>query len=190
MWGRPGLRWRTGGTMGMVHAGSKYLNNAIQKYGKDKFIYEILDFAFTQSQADCLEINCINKYDSQNPEKGYNIKNGGSSGKHSLETRKYLSQIRRGTKLGDENTFFGKSHTDETKQKISKTKRTFTDQIELQILQEYNLGNTSMQKLASKYDVSVKVIFNIINRGQDGRIHKGRGYQHDPRSGRFQRIKS
>jgi len=38
--------------------------------------------------------------------------------KHSLETKLKLSQMRKGTQKGEKNNFYGKKHTEETKQKI------------------------------------------------------------------------
>lgn len=53
------------------------LKPAIKKYGKENFSKEIITIAMTQSEADVLEKYYIEKYDSTNPEKGYNILKGG-----------------------------------------------------------------------------------------------------------------
>lgn len=55
----------------------QYIHRAMKKYGIEKFIYQIIDFANNQWQADCLEINYIDQYDSRNVEKGYNLSPGG-----------------------------------------------------------------------------------------------------------------
>ena len=49
----------------------------MKKYGVENFTYEVIDFAFDQWQADCLEKNYIHQYDSRNKEHGYNIAPGG-----------------------------------------------------------------------------------------------------------------
>lgn len=54
----------------------KKLKPAIKKYGKENFSKEIITIAMTQSEADALESYYIEKYDSTNPEKGYNILKG------------------------------------------------------------------------------------------------------------------
>lgn len=53
------------------------LIKAIKKHGKENFSKEILTIAISQSEADVLEKYYIKKYDSTNPEKGYNILKGG-----------------------------------------------------------------------------------------------------------------
>lgn len=184
-WATLEFRWNNG----HGYAGSKYLHSAIKKHGKENFKYEILALVSNQQLADYLEDYYIKEYDSMNYKIGYNLKEGGSTGKHSIKTRQFLSKIRRGTKLGNENTFYGKSHTPETKMRISKTKKYFSDEIESQIIKEYTDNIVSMQQVASKYDVSVKVIFNILHRGKNDKLYKGRGYQHCPRTGRFQSTK-
>lgn len=95
-----GQTWQTlkarNGTNGSKYNHSLYLYNAIQKYGWDNFYYETLTFCGTQESADYWETYFIDKYDSQNRERGYNLKNGGSRGKCSEETKKKLSKIHKG----------------------------------------------------------------------------------------------
>lgn len=122
---------------GFGYSGCIYLNYAIEKYGKDNFYYTNLDFAFTQAQANILEDFYIDKYDSTNPEKGYNIKKGGTHGSHSYETKKKLSDTNKGKKQSEETkalrskimmgnkhgvgnkNHFGHKHSDESKKKMS-----------------------------------------------------------------------
>lgn len=80
------------GKDGSKYKNSLYLFSAIQKYGVDKFQYEILVECRDQESADSLEEHFINKYDSRNSQIGYNLKEGGSSGRHSDETRKKISE--------------------------------------------------------------------------------------------------
>ena len=58
-------------------SGGRRYQNAIKKYGKENFSKEIITIAMTQSEADVLEKYYIKKYDSTNPEKGYNTLVGG-----------------------------------------------------------------------------------------------------------------
>jgi group I intron endonuclease len=73
---------------------SPKLKNAIKKYGKDCFcvdvVYEFTDC--TQNDLDEKEIEFIKKINTLHPN-GYNLKQGGSGGRHSEETKKLLSQI-------------------------------------------------------------------------------------------------
>lgn len=74
---KPEQRWKNG-------AGYKsctYFYNAIQKYGWDNFQHIILDQGeMTQKEADDKECFYIQQYDTLNPQKGYNIVNGGYRG--------------------------------------------------------------------------------------------------------------
>ena len=69
-------RWKNG-------AGYKtctYFYNAIQKYGWENFDHIILEqIDCTQNEANVIEQQYIQYYDSSNPQKGYNITKGGSN---------------------------------------------------------------------------------------------------------------
>lgn len=80
------------GKNGCNYKNSIYLYNAIQKYGVDNFHYEILTECDSQEYADILENENIIKYDSRNPKIGYNLKEGGSAGKHSDKTKAKISK--------------------------------------------------------------------------------------------------
>lgn len=70
------------------------LFNAIQKYGADNFSIQPLVVCSTQEVADFWEDYFITKYDSV--EKGYNIRYGGSRGKHTPEAKKKMSDAHMG----------------------------------------------------------------------------------------------
>lgn len=69
-------------------------SRAIQKYGKQSFKWEVLAKAETQRDLDRLEKHFIKKYNSTNPSLGYNIKEGGSHGKHNLSTKIKISRAK------------------------------------------------------------------------------------------------
>lgn len=52
--------------------------NAIRKYGKDAFTHEILEVCETLETANGAEKRWISEYDTRNPERGFNIRVGGS----------------------------------------------------------------------------------------------------------------
>lgn len=66
-----------------------YLNNAIKKYGSDKFVLELLHVCSIKD-ADNIESNEIIKNNSLYPN-GYNLNTGGRSFKSSNESRKRVS---------------------------------------------------------------------------------------------------
>ena len=82
---------------------------AIQKYGWDNFDHIILFTNLTEQEASEKEKELIQFYDSY--KNGYNADLGGSTTNHSPETLEKMRQ-----------SMLGKKHTQETKDKISKTK--------------------------------------------------------------------
>lgn len=90
--------------------------NAINKYGWDNFSHEIVASNLTKEEADTLEKEYIKKYDTRNPLKGYNIREGGSNGHLSEQTKQKLSEIMKGKYDGENNPFYGKHHTQEVKE--------------------------------------------------------------------------
>lgn len=117
------------GREGRGYSNSPYIFNAINKYGAENFTYQILTTCEDQETADILEDEYINLYDSRNHDIGYNIKQGGSAGKHSEETKrkisenvprywlgKHLSEESK-KKISEKNT--GRKHTEEWKKQTS-----------------------------------------------------------------------
>lgn len=122
---------------------SPHLNNAIKKYGKKQFYYELLTVAHTQEIADYWEIYFIAKYKSADNKIGYNIRDGGSRGKQSEETKRKISFANSGEKngmfgkkaspealskkseamRGEKNPFYGKKHSEELLAKIAASNR-------------------------------------------------------------------
>lgn len=78
------------------YVGSPYFYHAIQKYGWNNFQHEFLKTNLTQEEADYWERYFIKKYQSTNPQYGYNICEGGE---HKVALH------------GELNGFYGKQHT-------------------------------------------------------------------------------
>ena len=97
--------------------GSQLVKQAVDKYGKDVFVIEILHDGIIPELLDSYEIEAIAKYNTVAPN-GYNLTTGGSgtSGrKHSLETRRKMSEAAMGRKAPN----LGKKHSAETRRKMS-----------------------------------------------------------------------
>lgn len=112
------------------------LARAMNKYGIDKFNIQLLTITHTQEVSDYWENYFIEKYDAIN--NGYNIKNGGSKGRHSTETAAKISKALKGKKFSKNHReniskakvgksiphmignkiWLGKTHSKETKQKL------------------------------------------------------------------------
>ena len=90
------------------------IHNSIKKYGWDNFEQLILDKASNKEQLDVLECFYIEKF--QSIEYGYNLKCGGSYGRHSEETKQKMKKPKSEkhkkniaiSKTGDKSPNFGK----------------------------------------------------------------------------------
>lgn len=128
----PNDRWRNG----LGYNDKQYFRKAIDKYGFDNFDHIIISSGLNKEDAEHMEVDLISKYNTTDNRHGYNISNGGNSnGKHTKETkdkmriarkkippRKQSEKTKRKISLstsGELNHFYGKHHTDETKEKIS-----------------------------------------------------------------------
>ena len=136
-----GSRWRVHkyDLRGQKHSNS-YLQDSVNRYGIESFDFEILEEC---EPALCISLEqwWMNMLDSCNPSVGYNLCSvaGSSRGrKPSAETRKKMSDIRKGRKFSEEHKaaigrahkgrkkprgydarhFLGHHHTEESKQKI------------------------------------------------------------------------
>jgi group I intron endonuclease len=92
-----------------------YFYNAIKKYGWDNFTVEILQDNLTHEQANEFEVNYIKLFNSQDPNIGYNISDGGNT---NSVLRKKIYQysldgeyIREWESLSDARRFYGQGIT-------------------------------------------------------------------------------
>lgn len=99
--------------------GSPALKNAIKKYGKENFVCNLLDLAYSQKEANEKEkmwIKCTGSYKANN---GYNLSMGGCIGEFNKETILKMSK----SKKGENNSFYNRHHTKEAKEKMSAWKK-------------------------------------------------------------------
>lgn len=143
-------------------------------------MFEVIAQAKTIDAIDQAEIDCISQHNSSDKKYGYNIALGGN-GKRivSEETKKKISKLMMGRKpseetlrkrslsmlgknKGDENGMFGTPSENTTCAKLTLLQA-------LEIKREYSTGDISSIKLARKYGVSKKTIWNILH----DKIYKG-----------------
>lgn len=109
-------RWANGNG----YKSNEHFTQAINKYGQENFLHEVLYSCETKEEACAKEIELIAKYHATDPDIGYNISLGGTAPmfgrKHSEENKLKFSQQRKGEK----NAFYGRKHTEETKEKLRK----------------------------------------------------------------------
>lgn len=106
----------------------KILRLAIKKYGKENFKKDILEIVDDITKAAEREAYWIEFFNARNHEIGYNILSGGISWigmHHTEETKNKISETRKNNKsaVGEKNAMFGKKHTEESKQKMSKSSK-------------------------------------------------------------------
>ena len=95
--------------------GSLLIKQAIEKYGRDAFTYEILHDGIIPEFLDILEIEAIEKFNTVSPH-GYNLTTGGGGGSRSEQTLRKMSAAAKG------NThWLGRKHTDESRRKMSES---------------------------------------------------------------------
>lgn len=103
---------------------NKAFYNAIKKYGWDNLEWETIDTSETEEDLLKKEIYWIKYYNTYIHSKdtmGYNSTIGGegtSGYKFTKKQKEYLSIV----KLGENNSFYGKKHTEETKERQSQAK--------------------------------------------------------------------
>lgn len=117
------------GKNGANYRKNTFFYRAIEKYGWDAFSHEIIADGMSLEDAAKTEVALISKYNSTNPQFGYNISDGGESG-HSgchmtVEERTKRSEMMRGNnnpcfgKYGAEHPAYGCKHSDESKSAVS-----------------------------------------------------------------------
>jgi group I intron endonuclease len=117
---KPEYRWNNG----RGYWQNPYFTSAIEKYGWENFSHEILFSGLSKEEAESLEIEMIAKYDSTNREKGYNCELGGNTqGKTTDETRRKISQARKGKCTGVQHPQYGKHLSNEHRKNISAANR-------------------------------------------------------------------
>ncbi|MDD6196863.1 MAG: NUMOD3 domain-containing DNA-binding protein [[Clostridium] aminophilum] len=95
---------------------NEQLLGEIEKYGFDAFyVEEEYDVALSREELEALEIRYIAEFKANIC--GYNSESGGANGRPNAKTREKQA------KFGVENPFFGKHHTKETRDKLSKAKK-------------------------------------------------------------------
>jgi group I intron endonuclease len=97
------------------------LQRAWKKYGGSTFKFEIIETCSSIDELNSREIELIKEYDSI--KHGFNFKEGGRNGTHSEETRKKLSRVNLGKHVGSKNNMYGKSHSVDTKKQISENRK-------------------------------------------------------------------
>lgn len=130
-------RWKYGNG----YVGSPHFNNAIKKYGWDNFEHNIIATGLSVDEANQMEYELIEKYQTINPQFGYNILPGGRNAPMPEEIRRKISESKMGHFVSDEtrrkisenhadmsgknNPRYGVHLSDETKAKIRENNKSW-----------------------------------------------------------------
>ena len=163
---KPTNRWKNG--RGYDECPRFY--NAIQKYGWDGFRHEILYTNLSQTEAEQLEVDLIAKYETRNPDKGYNMTSGGATNSgwhHSPETKEKLSKIASARTLSDDTkrkigeSSKGRVRTDVTRKRLSESlKGRFVGEETRAKLRELNTGKKFSDSARAKMSAQRKGALN------------------------------
>ena len=170
----PAARWRRHKSDAKLGKNKLHLSRAMRKHGIQNFVFEVIAQAKTLEDIDQLEVDGIKQYKSSDKNYGYNIALGGN-GKRivSEQTRKKIAQFMTGRKPSEENrkrrsqSMMGKNAGKNNgmfgvaSENASCAKLKLTQAIEIR--KEYLAGGISSIKLAKKYGVSKRTIFNILH---------------------------
>ena len=109
--------------LGRNYIGCRYFYNAIQKYGWDNFIPEILEDNLSKEEANRLEKYYIKKFDSTNRNIGYNILSGGNNSLMPEESKEIISEkAKERYKDKTKNPMYGKKHSQDSLNKMRNKK--------------------------------------------------------------------
>lgn len=133
-----------------------YLLKAYQKYGIDKFKFQIICICF-DSDCDAYEKEYINKYDTLAPN-GYNIKEGGKSSKHHPNTielmRTRAKEWWTANKEGFESKLKGRKFNDLQKQRLRDGIHRYWNNLSLEenneIRKKMSIRNKNMDRYKSE----------------------------------------
>lgn len=135
-----------------------YISKALRHYGFENFIIEKIDNENNIEELNNKEYYWIKFCNCIHPN-GYNLCDGGgntSNYHHTEESKQKMSNSKKGKYMGENNPFFGKTHSDDIKLLLSKQRkgRKLTEEW------KKNVGIASQRKVIN---LDTKEIFNSIN---------------------------
>lgn len=138
-----------------------YITKERNKYGLDNFETDILAEVETQEEAWALEEKYIKELNTKYPN-GYNMSNGGNSNKglkHSEETKRKISEAKKGNNTGENSYWYGKHLSEETKKKLSEWHkgRKHSEEVKKKMSERKKGKNNPMYGKTNRKDISKPV---------------------------------
>ena len=141
-------RWNNG----KGYVSSPHFYAAIQKYGWDNFEHIILKEKLTAEEADYWEKYYINLYQSQQPEKGYNILSGGNE-----KLKEYWSDENNRKNQSLKRKQYFKNHPEEIKEIVDRL-NTFEINEKHRLFMKNNYNTSSLKQINEKRKIQVLCI--------------------------------
>ena len=141
-------RWNNG----KGYVSSPHFYAAIQKYGWDNFEHIILKEKLTAEEADYQEKYYINLYQSQQPEKGYNILSGGNE-----KLKEYWSDENNRKNQSLKRKQYFKNHPEEIKEIVDRL-NTFEINEKHRLFMKNNYNTSSLKQINEKRKIQVLCI--------------------------------
>lgn len=162
---KPEIRWKKG------YGHNKHLESAIAKYGWNNFDHIIIASNLSKQEAELMEQQLVTQYNSNNPQYGYNLTSGGGAGvfRHSEESKRLMSEHTK----GELNPMYGKHHTEETKQKISKALSNHPNTSKRVLCIETGIAYPSSREIERQFKIPHYSINQVCNGKQKtaGKLH-------------------
>jgi len=155
---RPKQRWNCGNG----YKNNLYFTRAINKYGWDNFIHEILYDKLSEKEAKEIEIDLIANYRSNERKYGYNISSGGESKKGTKISEWQKKKISEASK--------GKNVSKETRKKLSiATSKTWANPEYKEKMRAMNVGvnNPCYGKKLTDEEKKIRGAKGILQYSQD-----------------------
>lgn len=126
-----------------------YLQKAWNKYGENNFVFSILERC-DKGQLSKMETHYIDVYQTLNEDYGYNLQSGGVSDYYLSDiTKQKISEALIGKMAGENNPRYGKSVSDNTKEKIRKANTNPSEETR-QKMREARLGTKASDETKRK----------------------------------------
>jgi hypothetical protein len=139
-----------------------YFMNALRKYNKEDWKWEVIDNALNLEQLSLKEKFWIKFHNSLNDDYGYNRKEGGKYAKLTEEIKKKMSE----SKKGNKHPFFNKHHKKESKEKISLSLKGKKHTKETKNKMSKNRKGSNNAFFGKRHSENIKQKLSILNKGK------------------------